>query len=307
MNQIINKIIDNPFDITYFGIGSAVLRNTNYIGDRQQFPPFLEDMYHKRKKIRIINIDCNFEKPYFLSSYLEKYDEKRVEYYYIEEEFLFDSNNTLELFNIINTIIMDQNNLLLVSDYTGRGLVDFENYFYNLYSNTNYKKKFNELVCYDFNYDNSNTCSIDLKKNFPIIKNNKFIKFLPFEKKQFIKNFMENNEYLLLLKTIFINNFKNFTDYNLYIYRNIVNNNITNNIIKDIDKSIFKNLKLEDKNNIKNIFRNKLIEDYYEILTLLFNNNIIENFNKILKEFDNKDPYYICNEFSKFFNLLKNS
>lgn len=50
MNEIISKIINDPFDITYFGIGSANVRNTDYEGDRQQFPPFLEKIYQKTKK-----------------------------------------------------------------------------------------------------------------------------------------------------------------------------------------------------------------------------------------------------------------
>ena len=50
MNNILNNIIDDPYDITYFSIGSANIRNTNEDKDRQQFPPFLESIYKKTKK-----------------------------------------------------------------------------------------------------------------------------------------------------------------------------------------------------------------------------------------------------------------
>ena len=80
---MINMIDDVIYDITYIGIGSAVIRDTKP-ENRQQFPPFIEYIYNTTNyKIHIINIDLNFEKPYFLTQYfnnlekLRKYDKER--------------------------------------------------------------------------------------------------------------------------------------------------------------------------------------------------------------------------------------
>lgn len=297
MDIIAYNIVSNPFDITYFAIGSAKITDIN-----QQFPPFLEKIYHStNKKIRIINIDLEFESPYFLSEYLQSYDKNRIEYHYLKERLEFDNQGTLDVFNFLNTIIMDQNNLLLVSDYTGRGLSDYEKYFYNLYKNTAYKNKFNKLICYDFNYDDSNTCIINFEKNFPIIKNNEFVKIVFNDKNEFIELIKNHNEFTELIKKKFICELKRFMAIDLYAYRNIINNNITNEVANAIKLSIFDNL--IDKITIKNKLKEKLF-DYYQIAQLLFTKNISNILNNILNEIDNTEPYHVCNQYSKVINLI---
>ncbi len=305
MNNIINKIINDPFDITYFGIGSANVRNSNYEGDRQQIPPFLDEIYCKtKKKIRLINIDIKFEKPYFLTEYLVNTDKNRLEYYYLEQEFLFDNQDTFEIFDFINKTIMDQNNMLFLCDFTGRGLSLFETYFYDLYEKTEYKNKFNKLICYDFNYFDDNTCCLDVTKNYPIIKNNEIIKINYKNKTDFIELIKNNIEHKILIKKTFIKNLKEFINVNLFVYRNIINNNFTTIVNDAIKKSIFQNTNMTNNDQVKFLIKKTVIDEYNEILLLLYDDNIINVFNDLVIMFDNKDPYYICNQFNKFIITL---
>jgi hypothetical protein len=312
MNNILNNIIDDPYDITYFSIGSANIRNTNEDKDRQQFPPFLESIYKKtKKKIRIINIDNKFEKPYYLTSYLQNIIchnnniiGERLDIYYLEEEFKFNNSDNLELLNIINTTIMDQNKLLIFNDYTGRGLFDLEKYFFDIYSKTEYKKKYNDLICYGFNYDNENTCTTDLTVNFPIIKNDKLIKITNNEDLK--KNISENKEYVKLFQKYIIKELKNFININLYIYRNLINKNITNNVLNDINNSIFNELKIENYENdlITSQLISKILE-YYDIFVLLFNANITNELSDLINSINHVDIYTVYNNFNKFLVKLK--
>jgi hypothetical protein len=69
MDNIINRIVTNPVNITWVGIGSAVIRNTNP-ENMQQLPPFIENLYNNSNvSMRLINFDPEFEKPYFLTTY----------------------------------------------------------------------------------------------------------------------------------------------------------------------------------------------------------------------------------------------
>jgi hypothetical protein len=45
MDNIINRISTIPVNITWIGIGSAVIRNTNK-ENMQQLPPFIEELYN---------------------------------------------------------------------------------------------------------------------------------------------------------------------------------------------------------------------------------------------------------------------
>lgn len=315
MDTLINKLIDFPFDITYIAIGSAVVRDINEDKDRQQFPPFLENIYMtSNKNIRIINIDMMFEKPYYLSTYLPNLicnDNnllgERLDIYYLEETFKFDNNDTLELLNIINTIIMDQDNLLIFSDHTGRGLDNLEKYFYNLYSKTEYNNKFNELVCYDFNYNNENTCATDLTQNFPIIKNDKLVKFNFTNKDEFVKLINKNKEYFKLFQQTFVNEITQFANINLYICRNLINKNNTDTILKLINKSIFNKINIEcyENEHIISILVNNLLNEYYDVIKVLFNSNTALEFNNIVISINKLDIYTFCNNFNKFLIYLK--
>ena len=315
MDDLINKIIVEPYDYTYIAIGSANMRNLDTACDRQQFPPFLEDIYNNTDKtIRIINIDCKFEKPYYLQQYLKNIisnnnnlTKDRLDIYYLEEVFIFDSENTLTIFDLINKIIMEQNKVLIVSDYTGRGLKNFETYFYNLYSTTEYKNKFNELICYDFNYTNECTCFLNLTKNFPIIRDNKFIKFIFNNREEFIELYINNDVYCqIILQKCFIIKIKKFVNINLYTYRNLINNNIIQCVKNNIQFSIFKEININNFNkyNVMEILVSKLTQDFFPILCILADNNILEMFDNLIINLHNLDYnlYKLSNDFTTFIN-----
>jgi hypothetical protein len=290
MEAINNRIMEDPFDITYIAIGSANVRNCDNPEDRQQFPPFLEVQYNNNKKIRIINIDPCFEKPYFMKNYLPHLIENKIDILYNENKIdilynenieviyisiiiNFDDDNDLLILHNLNQIIMNQNNILIVGDFTGRNTYFLENYFYNLYENTEFQNKFNNLICYNFIIDSDNTCHLNMIKNYPIIENNKIVKF----------NFINENDFLIKIKNknlnsihkkIFTYNFKIFLNVNLYVYRNLVARNITENIMSCINKTIFKDIDINEYsiNEINTILINKLLV-YDKIIGEIFNKN----------------------------------
>jgi hypothetical protein len=310
MQTIINRVVDDPYDITYLAIGSCNIRNSNEAKDRQQFPPFLESQYNSSKKIRIINIDPCFEKPYFMKTYLpylieskvdnldkqstnddnnkiDRLHNENIEVYYISNTINFNEDKDLWMLNLLNQIIMNQNNILIVGDFTGRTNNFLELYFYNLYKNTEYQSRFNDLICYDFVVDCDNTCQLNMETNYPIIENNKIIKF----------NFVDEDDFLIKIKNInlnsihrriFTNSFKKFINNNLYIYRNLINRNITPHIISILQESIFNDIDINEIKDVetrlieKLILHDEIINKLYDKKKYLFDIiskvNIIDNY-----------------------------
>jgi hypothetical protein len=314
MQTIINKVVDDPYDITYIAIGSAHIRNSNKAKDRQQFPPFLEAQYNSNKKIRIINIDPCFEKPYFMKKYLpyliedkldnldkqntdiEKIDDnnkidrlynENIEVYYIKITINFNEDKDLYMLNLLNQIIMNQTNILIVGDFTGRSNNFLELYFYNLYKNTEYQIKFNNLICYDFVIDCENSCQLNVETNYPIIENDKIIKFNFINEDDFLIK-IKNKKLNIIHKRIFTNSFKKFINTNLYIYRNLISKNISHHIINIIQESIFNDIDINEIKDVEARLIDKLIL-YDEIINILYHKekylfdiigkvNIIDNY-----------------------------
>ena len=284
---MINMIDDIIYDITYIGIGSAVIRDTKP-ENRQQFPPFIENIYTTTNyKIHIINIDLNFEKPYFLTQYfndLEKLDNNifikdKLKITYIKENIdIINNIESFDWFDTLNNIIMDNNKLLICGNYTGNSCNIIENKFKKYYQNTIYKNKFDKYIIYNFLNDDKNSCMCNLLENFPIIDFNNFtiIKINDID----INNFMEiyarvidiNISYENRIRTVIINKFYEFIYNNHYIYRNLKNKNYDENIINSIENSIFK--KEQSKESLLETFKLKLIE-YYQIIESLFNDKFI--------------------------------
>jgi hypothetical protein len=324
MQKIIEIINNDPYDITYLGIGSANVRNTNLPSDRQQYPPFLEEIYNKtNKKIRLINIDLKFEEPKYLTKYFNNLKDNSVNTYsdnsvntysinsvntysdrldiiYYIGEFLFDKI----MLDKINKIIMDQNKILILCDFTGRGLHDIELYFYNYYKNCEYHIKYSQLICYDFIYDKENTCVTNLLKNFPIIKDNKIIKINFGDTKYFLKMFEENKEYTILFQKKYIIEIQKFIELNLYIYRNLINKNLLEDVIIKKQISIFKTTDVYNIEEIKNIFFEKINEQFYIIQKIFGSSKIINIQNEIIENFNIYDGYNLYNKLMVIVNYL---
>jgi hypothetical protein len=296
MRSIINRIENYPYDITYVAIGSAKIRNTDNPEDRQQFPLFLESQYNSNKKVRIINIDPKFENPYFMKTYLPYLIEEKInntvdilynqniEVIYISTIINFNEDSDLLLLHNLNQVIMGQNNILIVGDFTGRNTCFLENYFYNLYKNTEYQNKFYNLICYNFVVDNINSCQLNMVNNYPIIENNKIIKFNYVDEDDFLIK-IENKKLNNIHKKIFIDNFKIFLNVNLYIYRNLIANNITPNIISTMNDSIFKNINISEITIIlvnKLLLHDKIINKLFDkknyLVNIINQINIIDNY-----------------------------
>lgn len=307
MDFLINIIQNNPVDITYFTIGSAFLGNIDTPEKRQQFPPFIEAQYNNKKKIRVINIDPIFEKPYFIKRYLpnlieENYDNydkfynENLEVIYISHVFELNEYSYL-FFDIINKIIMDQNNILIVADFTGRDFTFIEKYFYDLYNDTDNKNKFNDLICYNFIIEQENSCHLNMINNYPIIENNKIIKFNFIDESDFLIK-IQNKKINNIHKKVFVVIFNNFINTNFYIYRNLYAKHITQPIINTIPKSIFKDIDIKTYSNddIYAILSYKLYI-YDDLINKLFKqeNYLVRDIN-LINVIDN---YELYNNFTK--------
>lgn len=284
---MINLLDNEIYDITYIGIGSAVIRDANP-ENRQQFPPFIENIYNGSDlKIHVINIDPHFEKPYFLPTYindLEKIDDnifirERLKITYINESVdIINNVESFDWFDTINKIVMDNNKLLICGIYTGYLCNIIENKFIKKYENSEYDEKYKKYITYDFFDIDANGCTCNLLKNFPIIdfKNKTILKFNNICKDNFItynRAIEIDYSYENRIKKIMIKNFIEFIDYNHYVYRNLKNDNKENNIIKSIPFSIFNGN--ETKEELTEIFKLKLLEKY-QFIEFLFSNNCNE-------------------------------
>jgi hypothetical protein len=293
MDYIIDRMNKYPFDITWLGIGSALIRDTE-LENMQQFPPFLQKIYNNTNlTIRIINIDSNFENPYLLTTYLEnlnKIDENnfidgnifikdRLEIIYANHYINFED---LEPFDKINQIILNQQKLLIVGIFTGHTTDNIEKYFQSKYDN-NYDK----YITYNFNEIGIGECFCNLLENYPIIdlENNRIIKLNNIQYENIINKYYDIintksiniNETIKKFKRIILNELKTFINLNYYVLRNLKNKEISEiindkHLLSSIDKSIFINI---DINNYEielliTSFNNHLMY-YNNIFRIIFN------------------------------------
>jgi hypothetical protein len=218
---------------------------------------------------------------------IDRLHNENIEVYYILNTINFNQDKDLLMLNLLNQIIMNQNNILIVGDFTGRSNNFLELYFYNLYKNTEYQNKFNNLICYDFVIDCENSCQLNVETNYPIIENNKVIKFNYIDEDDFLVK-IKNKKLNIIHRRIFTNSFKKFINTNLYIYRNLTSKNITPHIINIIQESIFNDIDINEIKEVETRLIDKLLL-YDEIINKLYNKkkylfdiiskvNIIDNY-----------------------------
>lgn len=309
----LNLINIKPVDITYIGIGSAVVRDIKP-ENMQQFPPFLQSIYNTTDlKIRIINIDLNFEKPYLLPQFIsdltpiteKHYEKDRLEIIYI------DRGYDLNELNNINKIIMDQKKLLIVGIYTGTPVETIETHFYNLYNTTKYKELFEKYITYDFSNDGYGGCMYNLLENTPIFNFNKMqiIKLNNISPNMFVETllkYIENEIIITKLKNIIMSKLYKFIDNNHFVFRNVKINNLTEYVILNISKSIFYDI---DPYHVSStILDNKMYEHvkyYFDFIELAYNLNIEDKLllTYLLNNLDDRDwTLNIKKIIRKFFN-----
>lgn len=306
LTNLVNIIKNDPYDVTYIGIGSALLRPDEE-KDRQQFPPFIEKLlFSSNFTIRLINIDSKFENPLFLKSYIKNQQiisdieskTDRLSIVYLEETLSYDKIynkdvdvRDLDILDEINKVIIQQNNLLIVGNYTGVEVSKFERYFSNLYKNTDYEIGFNKYITYDFTNDGNGYCCCNLIKNFPIIDNKEIIKLSssPSDLLHQYLNNINNNKVLLKLKKFCESNLINYISTNQYIYRNIKSNNISQFVKSHINDSIFNNTNFDDiihtyKSDLNNI-------KSYLVLNYEFTNDELNELSYLINNVDTLDSY----------------
>jgi len=322
MDFIINIIQNEPVDITYIGIGSASIREFCQ-ENMQQFPPFLQEIFtNNNKTIRLINIDTKFEKDLLLPQFMEldeistnidmikRYQTTNLDCIYIQDTVTDDYS----FFDTINKIIMDNNNMLIVGNYTGLSNSLMETYFKNLYLNTIYEYKFLNKITYNFMSDLYGGCMVNMVENFPIIDINamQLIKISSVNEFNFIELYYcySDIEHFIPKFKICINSIiDKFMNIDICIYRNYKNKAMTVYALNNLSKSIYRDLSITNVYN-DNIFNEinditvKFFNDIHIILSFLFpENNIINEIKTHIDNFNNDDIY----NWSQYFNnLIKN-
>lgn len=288
MNNLINDIKNNIYDITYLGLGTSINEktNNNTIDYTQQFPPWLQKIYTTTNfTIRIINIDNKFENQYVLSR-LDNLDKINDNEFKKDKLYIYYLNINIDemivdFLDKINVIIMTQKKLLLGCNYTGDELNKLENYFINLYTNTVYFDDYKNLISYDYTTTpNLSGRYLDLYNHTPIIDINQK-KIIKINIEMIDNKFINDDEIKKKLKKIYVYELNKFIkEYNIYIKLkkylkndkisetlNVISNNIC------INKSIFKNIDLNNFSDIMidTIIINKLTK-YKKILVKLYQN-----------------------------------
>ncbi len=311
MDNIINKILTNPVNITWIGIGSAVIRNTNK-ENMQQLPPFIEEQYNNSNiTVRLINFDPVFEKPYFLTQYyndlihvnttleFDIYNRSKLEIIYINQPY------NIEFLDQINKIIMEQENLLICGIFTGINNNVLEMHFQELYENTPYKENYNKYITYNF-INNDGGCYCNLIENFPIIEGKQIIKINNIKPELIYDKFIEINNNPIAIskfKQNIINEFKQNININHFVFRNIKTNNINDSVNNSLKLSIFNNINISDIDNLYIIFKNFLIIYYniFEKILMCSSDNLVI-FNDLINNLETYDMYDWYNKIIKIIN-----
>ena len=181
---------NNQKKITYISIGCANVRYPNTKPpdkDKQQYPLFLEKLIEKNNfSCRIVLIDPilenfpyifhNFRVVYQIDPYTNVFtcDNGLVEIllikHAIQHTHPYYAPQEMEIFGLLNQIIMEQNGILIVQDYSGFNLIPLSEYYYNHLSDS-LKKKYSTKILYDITYGINYGCMVDLTNdnNLPII------------------------------------------------------------------------------------------------------------------------------------------
>jgi len=324
MDSVINIIQNEPCDITYIGIGSASIREFCQ-ENMQQFPPFLQEIFtNNNKTIRLINIDIKFETDLLLPQFIEldeistnndiikRYQTTNLDCIYIQDTITEDYN----FFDTINKIIMDNDKILIVGNYTGISNSIMEKYFENLYLNTIYEYKYLNKITYNFMSDLYGGCMVNMVENFPLINLNsmQLIKISTINENNFIDLYYcysDIEHFISKFKICIYSLINKFITIDLCIYRNYKNKLITDYVISILSKSIFKDIYISNiyDNNIFNIIHYKTIKFFNDIniiLSILFpNNEIILQIKKHIDNFNNDDIYQWSQKFNNFIILIK--
>lgn len=338
MNSLLEYIKKKDFlpDIIYIAIGSAVLRDFEP-KNRQQFPPWLEDIWKKNNvSITLINIDKEFENPYFLPSFLnliktyeedkiiDVYEHNRLECIYLNSEInyynIYSTTDTdIIYFDELNRLVLDNDKLLICGDYTGLSNNILESYFYKLYKESNkYFYRYTTKITYNFMLDLIGSCDVDLYENYPLIDINsrQIIKFTNINVEN-IESFIEVYKDILNFKEkivhVILNYLQSISNCELYLFRNYLNKNYQENMKYYLDKSIINNINILDYSDFKNtkkIIKNKIIEYLLQLIKALkqyIDYNIFDEIINIIISLpeDAKQIYTFCDEYSKCINKLK--
>jgi hypothetical protein len=339
MNKVLKYIKKKEFiaDIVYVGIGSALIRDSNK-ENMQQFPPWLENIWRTTNlSITLINIDIKFERPYLLTSYLnlnknyseddkdiEIYRKKRLECIYVNTILDYNTENGKVGTDIIyldelNKMAIDNNNILICGDYTGRSNNILELYFCKLYENSNkYSYGYLTKITYNFMSDLFGSCMVNLIKNFPLIDidNKQVIKLSNTSPSnlnaliEIYRNFPNFEEKLINIIFIIL---KSMSDTELYLYRNYLNKNYQEYMNTVCIQSILNTVDISDYSNFENTrdsIKNKIIIFCLELINTLKQYIDKDEFNEIENiiismPIDSKLIYSFCNEYLVSINKLK--
>ena len=228
-----------PAEFTYLGIGSApharTIDNFDDVWD-QLVPVFVREQAQKTR--RIIHFDpafthsIDFVKTYFTANYPEliynkmdsyhRFTSTRLEVLIVEEALeyknkFYEREETHEWFlDELSARVLENNNHLVVQDFTGRELDDV---FKRVYEKSSDKGRFKRKVLFDITYGHA-SCMTDLTKNRPIYDSNgDFMNFLLYSPREIVISIGKNARLDQFIKEHYVKKFRDTLNLHHVNYR----------------------------------------------------------------------------------------
>lgn len=330
-------------DITWIGIGSACVRDSNP-ENMQQFPPWISSEFSKSGSdltCCLINIDPKFESPLLLPQLYPELKEIWVspdltvrvfssgrleciyvgvglEYYeFVNGDYKIQENSLAPL-DTINKLVMSNSKLLVSGIFTGMSNDLLDKYFTNLYSSSH---TYTTNITYNFMNDLYGSCMVSLLENYPlidwnskqIIKPELLVQTIGPEIITEIRKIFDGqiNGLELKLQGLAISQLKNLLNCEGYLYRNYLNKSFQDHMKLAHSRSKFSSINFDyfDPSNL-DLMRDlmyKTYSPYIQVLKSIKSDDKNLDLLDILIHTIPSDPkqiYEWTNSYSKILNLI---
>lgn len=179
MKSILNIIDDDPYELTYLGIGScpSIVKGHLHIQHDQLIPYcFHERLLKEKKQMRIIHFDPFFDSyKEFLNKYFEEWNTIPLEfeggYRWLSETLdvlilpsRLEHKEDYKFFQTLSSTILNTKGKLIIQEYTGNSLQTLNE---RLYKECSQKELFKRRILLDMTFGTDMSCSTDMMRAQP--------------------------------------------------------------------------------------------------------------------------------------------
>ena len=230
MESILQRMLDEPVDLTYVGIGSCpyVTPGEKLPLKQDQLIPkcFHEFILEKKKQIRCIHFDPNFDRTKeFLISYFTEWGLQSTAEWIWRNEYLevilvpssISHNDHYWFFESLCETLLNTKGKLVIQEYTGYELKDLN---MKLFRESSLQEKFKRRILLDMTFGTDMNCCTDMTKAQPYYDYDGNFINLHFLKEQEVKRWIGISMSLdKLITTKFIAKFLQVLNYYHVDYR----------------------------------------------------------------------------------------